>query len=368
MTGIVRDASVNPSFVHFAKQPMPFILARKITINHPNILSMSNPIELHNRNTREAISCIDKDKRVRSQQFQVMQSALRSLLANPVETDLRSGLSQEFVRGLLMDTDSELLVLESRISEEYELHQRLKGMPQRPFSREIMRRLQIIQRHNEYNTALTGDESEKNNAMFLPASYFGMTELKSMDSLIPDPPENLSSIEDCKKWLQQAGEEGVFAILGMRRTIGTTSTLSLGIDCTHEMYLLPPPPKDLVEASCKLHKPGSKSSLTVGARALDKHADRGQSQFYGSIQGNESTKNDHAKQIVIKLIEDAEWINIHMFGGVEASRPVIEVRTVDGYGARWSAVWNDAFRVDEILFRGFLEPQMEDGHEKRWMH
>ena len=35
---------------------------------------------------------------------------------------------------------------------------------------------------------------------------------------------------------------------------------------------------------------------------------------------------------------------------------ILEVRHVDGYGARWTA--------DGSFFRGFLEPQMEDGHHK----
>lgn len=35
---------------------------------------------------------------------------------------------------------------------------------------------------------------------------------------------------------------------------------------------------------------------------------------------------------------------------------VFEVRTVEGYGARWSE--------EGTFFRGFLEPQMADGHEK----
>jgi hypothetical protein len=37
---------------------------------------------------------------------------------------------------------------------------------------------------------------------------------------------------------------------------------------------------------------------------------------------------------------------------------VLEVRTLEGYGARWTS--------DGSFFRGFLEPHMEDGHEKGW--
>ena len=45
--------------------------------------------------------------------------------------------------------------------------------------------------------------------------------------------------------------------------------------------------------------------------------------------------------------------------GVEGGQ-VLEVRTADGYGAQWSA--------DGAAFRGFLEPQMPDGHAVGWRH
>ena len=39
---------------------------------------------------------------------------------------------------------------------------------------------------------------------------------------------------------------------------------------------------------------------------------------------------------------------------------VIEIRTIEGYGVRWLH--------DGSEFRGFLEPQMEDGHSVGWRH
>ena len=39
---------------------------------------------------------------------------------------------------------------------------------------------------------------------------------------------------------------------------------------------------------------------------------------------------------------------------------VIEVRTMEGYGVRW--------KHDGSEFRGFLEPQMTDGHTVGWRH
>ena len=63
-------------------------------------------------------------------------------------------------------------------------------------------------------------------------------------------------------------------------------------------------------------------------------------------------------------MKDASWINIHNFGGTDVCKPVIEVRTMGGYGARWSAVWKEnVFTPEENTFRGFLEPQMGETGE-----
>jgi hypothetical protein len=47
-----------------------------------------------------------------------------------------------------------------------------------------------------------------------------------------------------------------------------------------------------------------------------------------------------------------------------------EVRNKEGYGARWTAKLRDNNNNHDIswLFRGFLEPPMEDGHSVGWIH
>ena len=60
---------------------------------------------------------------------------------------------------------------------------------------------------------------------------------------------------------------------------------------------------------------------------------------------------------MVRLLDNASWTNCHMLPhGVE----VFEVRVAQGYGARWSA--------DGLVFRGFLEPVMADGHRLGWRH
>jgi hypothetical protein len=50
------------------------------------------------------------------------------------------------------------------------------------------------------------------------------------------------------------------------------------------------------------------------------------------------------------------WINIH---GLPHNIAIVELRITEGYGIRWETTG---------AFRGFLEPQMLNGHEKGWKH
>ena len=234
-----------------------------------------------------------------------------------------------------------------------ELCQQLRGLPHRPLYKEISRRLQIIQQYNGERS----NKDDKGEALpcFLPASHFGLTEICTLDDLIPPPPLTHMDIDEYTRWIQNAGDDGIYAFLGCRRTIGTIQLSS----SSPPSYLLPPTIPQLLTASRTLHKPHTKSSLAVAARALAKHAHRGTEQFFGILKGSEAQKNEHADRVVQRLINEAMWMNIHCFGGIDESNPVMEIRTYEGYGARWSGIWkSNVFSPVDVEFRGFLEPQV----------
>ena len=70
--------------------------------------------------------------------------------------------------------------------------------------------------------------------------------------------------------------------------------------------------------------------------------------------------------------------------GSESESWVLEIRQREGYGARWLIMQlppqttassrkdtcydQNSSLVQVVQFRGFLEPQMVDGHEKGWRH
>ncbi|CAM9310256.1 unnamed protein product [Scytosiphon promiscuus] len=186
-------------------------------------------------------------------------------------------------------------------------------------------------------------------------------------------------------FLSSVGHAGVRDLLGLKRTAGS-------IDGR-----LPPPRCALLNSLNKQHAPSPASAteggsagalrsercrgsvegtpkperrskrrrattvctLTVGGRALCKHAIRAKEGWWGEYGGTEADKNDRAEKIALRILAGATWVNLHLFGG-GGGDGVFEVREASGYGARWSA--------DGSTFRGFLEPHMDDGHEKGWRH
>ena len=74
------------------------------------------------------------------------------------------------------------------------------------------------------------------------------------------------------------------------------------------------------------------------------------------FRGSEDKKNSDANMKLDEILDDCVWINVHV---ITHSEIIIECRIEKGYGMRWTG---------KGTFRGFLEPQMADGHAKGWQH
>jgi hypothetical protein len=60
------------------------------------------------------------------------------------------------------------------------------------------------------------------------------------------------------------------------------------------------------------HTPGSKSPLSVGARALSKHVGRATQGFWGpELKGSEQSKNERGVVAFERIINHAVWVNCH---------------------------------------------------------
>lgn len=235
----------------------------------------------------------------------------------------------------------------------------MKGVPRRPFYKEILKRILTIEEYYGKKGHVL-KENEVLPRPLLPATELDFTEIDSSSKIFPISPflkNEREPVKGCKSWLLKCGEVGIRELLGLRSTIGT------------EMNLFPPAIDELIHAANQpiTTKDSAKPPiLTVAGRARAKHAHRGsKDQFFGISKGNNIEKNEAGEKIVRDMIQDAIWINIHVFGGVEV--PIMEIRNSLGYGARWSANWSNETPYD-VVFRGFLEPQMQDGFEKKWRH
>lgn len=139
------------------------------------------------------------------------------------------------------------------------------------------------------------------------------------------------------------GARGILTLLGFRETVGSCTVCPL----TREQC---------VAAFSQRHK---KVSLTVGARAFSKHCERSADGWWGQLRGNDEAKNRVALLKLEEILDGGVWKNVH---SLPHSEITMEIRNALGFGARWTVGDGGG------AFRGFLEPQMENGHETRWRH
>ena len=148
------------------------------------------------------------------------------------------------------------------------------------------------------------------------------------------------------------GMSGFCALLGQRETTGTVSR--------------PPFPLDkLLESFNAPHE--RDGSMTVGSKAMSKHAPRSKEQWWGKWNGNNKTKNLRAHEKVVWLLKEAVWMNTHH---LPSGEHIYEARVLEGYGCRWvlPEMEDQSHPPSAAFFRGFLEPQTADGHANKWRH
>jgi hypothetical protein len=152
----------------------------------------------------------------------------------------------------------------------------------------------------------------------------------------------------------------VLSLLGLRSTAGSVD-------------IFPPTVCHILHSFNQSFRASSGSLLTVGARALSKHFHRdSQAVYWPILQGPESQRNEIAVQTVVKILNNAVWLNVHQ---LPHNYIAYELRVGEGFGIRLACNAWDGKNLDgnslEWIFRGFLEPSdaaQGDGHAVGWKH
>ncbi|KAL7106214.1 hypothetical protein ACP275_07G098100 [Erythranthe tilingii] len=178
-------------------------------------------------------------------------------------------------------------------------------------------------------------------------SFHDMLQMESLAKVLPGVPSIEEGVQIYRNFYSEEKERsnGVIAICVTKPTsqlyVIMASILS-GLSCGGVQKLL-----GFVKGS----------TLTNGARALSKHINRSSQGYWGALYGNDFEKNRQAVEVINRVLSECIWMNMHI---VQPHGCIFEIRTRDGYGARWSG--------DGIKFIGFLEPYVVDGHSKGWKH
>ncbi|OQR92073.1 hypothetical protein ACHHYP_04094 [Achlya hypogyna] len=195
--------------------------------------------------------------------------------------------------------------------------------------------------------------SGTNPALQLPPTIDGVIEdRRALDRILALPVSVVRAIDGTF----EAMDAFVHAVGGARGLL----TL-LGVRCTIGSQIVCPPTRSQCMAAFNLKHGGAtvRTTLTVGARQWTKHAQRSLDGWWGTNKGSEAAKNALGDAKVTEILDTMVWMNTH---GLPNGPIVLEVRQQDGYGARWGV------SGDDVHFRGFVEPYMEDGHASGWIH
>ena len=192
---------------------------------------------------------------------------------------------------------------------------------------------------------------------------------EEITNAMPHMKKAVNTLEKCQSDISEASHHldtamsllsqlSLLRLLGLRLTTGTMTAVV-------EQCQWPPVRQDLLTSFNALHLPNSVSILTVGAKALAKHTIRHKDWWGGQLNGGEALKSHLALLKVEEIIQNTSWMNLHVLPG---DLLTFEIRISEGYGARWCRRISDTQNDNKWKFRGFLEPQQENGFEVGWKH
>jgi hypothetical protein len=157
---------------------------------------------------------------------------------------------------------------------------------------------------------------------------------------------DLRSVLSLASFLTSLSVSELYLLCGFRKTPGSEPRF-------------PPGTRECLDAARAPFTAGKE--LSVCGRALSKHGVRAPSSFWSlsPYEGRAGVLNAGAERAIERVINSAVWWNVF---ALPHDILAFEIRAVSLYGVRWEV------KAGNVIFRGFLEPPMPDGHEKGWRH
>lgn len=160
-----------------------------------------------------------------------------------------------------------------------------------------------------------------------PKHYQNFDSLKSL----LEKNEN-QAVQIIVKTIEETSIESFLVILGQRKTPATIT----------DENGIPPSKNQLLESCFESYN----EQICKAARAREKHISRNEEDtFWGKIEGTPEEKEQAAKTIVRKIIDEKTWWNVFTHYKHDV---VYEIRVASGQGIRW--------KKNELELIGFLEP------------
>jgi hypothetical protein len=272
-----------------------------------------------------------------------------------------AGHNSEF--NLLAPTAPALPVLESAWLELK--HVECSAIPSAPVIGSLAKRLaDIIEKGPSVEALLDLPEYARQGFQLREGAF---RQAEGIMAKLADFKSTARTLESVKMLLQSLNAQDLCFLFGLRQTPGSATRLSDSL-CLQDLLLSACVLHDFDAAKYQrfvnarkagLKARGEPSLLTVAGRALTKHAPRDTStRFWGQARGSKAQINSLANWAIARILSEATWVNLHSLPHEELA---LEVRQAEGFGCRWTL---EPFPA----FRGFLEPHMEDGHAKGWLH
>ena len=182
-----------------------------------------------------------------------------------------------------------------------------------------------------------------------PAPHFDVEETPDLAALLA-PLTELSTIGGgpssgaLRGVLESLGLRGVLLLLGQRLTPASVT----------DVRAIPPTGEALLAPIDAPHSEGS--TLSVGARALAKHAARRENpQIWGVVRGSDEEKNRLARSVVERVLDGTTWWNVFTHFQHDV---VCEARLDSARGVRWALRPTSPVAPSSLPIPGAAEPRL----------